>query len=272
MLTSTKLSNSYAYTVQQWKTDMIAAQQIGVDGFALNWIPPDCVSPSLGWQVDAIDDAFTAAAAQGFKLMYSFDMSWSTCITYWNQTFMADMITKYAGNPATYRWNGNILVSTYGGDAVDRYGNGFLQGLKDALKYTNAISLAPALTTYSMAAQTDPAKEAAALISDYPSIDGFLNWQAWPLDAHSNMTMSADDAFKSALKQAGKTGPYIMAISPWQYKDLNNGNPLDSWVAYSDTLFPSRFESLLDLATTQPDIIELLTWNDFSESHYLRDL
>ncbi|KAK4996489.1 hypothetical protein LTR28_000172, partial [Elasticomyces elasticus] len=189
---------------------MIAAQQIGVDGFALNWIPPDCVSPSLGWQVDAIDDAFTAAAAQGFKLMYSFDMSWSTCITYWNQTFMADMITKYAGNPATYRWNGNILVSTYGGDAVDRYGNGFLQGLKDALKYTNAISLAPALTTYSMAAQTDPAKEAAALISDYPSIDGFLNWQAWPLDAHSNMTMSADDAFKSALKQAGKTGPYIM--------------------------------------------------------------
>jgi len=62
-----------------------------------------------------------------------------------------------------------------------------------------------------------------------------------------------------------------MAISPWQYKDLNDGNPENTWVAYSDTLFAQR---LHDLATSdfQPDIVELLTWNDFPESHYLRDL
>lgn len=46
---------------------------------------------------------------------------------------------------------------------------------------------------------------------------------------------------------------------------------MDAWVAYSDYLLPQR---LSDLATNaiRPDIIELLTWNDFCESHYLRDL
>ena len=43
-------------------------------------------------------------------------------------------------------------------------------------------------------------------------------------------------------------------------------------MAYSDTLFPDRFHSLTSNDAIQPDIIELLTWNDFCESHYLRDL
>jgi glucan endo-1,3-alpha-glucosidase len=61
-------------------------------------------------------------------------------------------------------------------------------------------------------------------------------------------------------------------MSPWQYKDLNNGNPLDAWVAYSDTLFPNRFKQITSDRTVQPDIIEIISWNDFCESHYIRDL
>lgn len=170
------MANSYAYDIEQWKTDITAAQQIGIDGFALNWTPPDCSYPSLGWVVDRIDDAFTAAESMGFKLMHSFDMSWTECSVYWNQTFMADMITKHSGSSATYRWNTNILVSTYGGDSVEQYGNTFFQGLKDNLKNAgNPISLVPALITYSSEAQSQPTAEAAKLVSDYPSIDGFFN-------------------------------------------------------------------------------------------------
>lgn len=61
-------------------------------------------------------------------------------------------------------------------------------------------------------------------------------------------------------------------MSPWQYKDLNDGNPMDSWVAYSDTLFPNRFNEITGSVVVQPDIIEILTWNDYCESHYIRDL
>jgi glucan endo-1,3-alpha-glucosidase len=58
---------------------------------------------------------------------------------------------------------------------------------------------------------------------------------------------------------------------------------MDAWVQKSDTLFATRFKQILgdpDSNTTsnttnpavRPDIIELLTWNDFCESHYIRDL
>ncbi|CAK1364072.1 unnamed protein product [Cercospora beticola] len=266
------LMNSFAYDVDMWKKDMAAAQQIGVDGFAINWTPPDCNGDS-SWYVDRIEDAYTAAEDVGFKLTYSFDMSYSVCNIYWNTTFMQDIITKHAGSPATYRWNSNILVSTYGGDMVGHYGNQFFQTLKDNMKYwNNAITLAPALTTYSMAGYNNPESSAKKLINDFPSIDGYFNWQAWPLNVDANITSTPDKAFQSALKNAGKTGPYIMAMSPWQYKDLDSGNPLDAWVAYSDTLFPNRFKQITSDDEIQPDIIEILTWNDFCESHYIRDL
>lgn len=265
------VQNAYAYDVDQWKTDIASAQQIGIDGFALNWIPPNC-QYGLDWTVDRIDDAFTAAESLNFKLFHSFDMSYSSCTTYWNQTYMQEVISKYSGSSAAYRWNSNMLVSTYGGDQVDQYGNEFFQGLKDNMKGSNPISLAPALTEYSMGAQTDPTGSASSLMSDYTSIDGYLNWQAWPLNVNQNITVTPDQAFQSALKSNGRSGPYIMAVSPWQYKDLNDGNPLDSWVAYSDTLFPDRLKELTSNDDVQPDIIELLTWNDFAESHYIRDL
>ena len=211
------VQNSYAYDVAQWKTDMTAAQQVGIDGFALNWIPPNCQG-DLSWTADRIGDAFTAAQEMGFKLVHSFDMSYSECNQYWSVDYMSEILTKYAGNSATYRWNSNILVTTYGGDMVNQYGNSFFQGLKDQMKSSgNAISLSPALTKYSMAAYgSDPSVQANKLISDYPSIDGYLDWQAWPLNVEQNISCTPDQAFQGALQKAGKTGPYIM------------GKPLDA--------------------------------------------
>ena len=74
----------------------------------------------------------------------------------------------------------------------------------------NAITLSPALTTYSMGAQSDPTKMASKLVSDYSSIDGYFNWQAWPLNTDQNITAVPDNAFQTALKNAGRTGPYMM--------------------------------------------------------------
>lgn len=47
---------------------------------------------------------------------------------------------------------------------------------------------------------------------------------------------------------------------------------MDSWVSYSDTLFPARFKQLTEDQSVHPDIVEIVSWNDFCESHYLRDL
>ena len=170
------LDNSYAYDVKQWKTDMKAAQQAGIDGFSLNWIPPNCNSPSRKRQEHRINDAFEAAEKTGFKLMFSFDMSYTECDTFWNMTYMTDVITDHAGSSAALRWNTNLLVSTYGGDKNDAYGNDFFQDLKDSCKSAgHPITLAPALVSYAQAAQYTPTESADKMVSDYPSIDGYFN-------------------------------------------------------------------------------------------------
>lgn len=170
------VANAYAYNLEQWKSDITAAKQVGIDGFALNWTPPDCTSPSLGWTADRIADAYTAAASMNFKMMLSFDMSYSVCNTFWNQTYMASVITAHAGSDATLRWSTNIVVSTFGGDTVEQYGDEFFAGLKSMMKSSNnAISIVPALTSFSYQAQNTPTTAANDLVTQYPSIDGYLN-------------------------------------------------------------------------------------------------
>ncbi|KAI9659427.1 MAG: hypothetical protein M1821_001685 [Bathelium mastoideum] len=272
------VQNSYAYDVSTWKNDMTSAQQVGIDGFALNWIPPYCSSTdpkhSLAWQASSIANAFAAAEQQNFKLFFSFDMSYgvgSNCPTglAWNETYMSSIISNYTNSSAAYKWNNQMLVTTYAGEA---YGNAFFQSLKQTLSEQDIdISIAPGFVTYAEAAQNEAAAgQANAFMSAFDSLDGFLNWQSWPLNKKLNNTADIDLALQTTLKAAGKKGPYIMTVSPWQFKDLDDGNPENSWVSYSDYLFNDRFHA----AVTQvhPDIIELQTWNDWAESHYLRDL
>jgi glucan endo-1,3-alpha-glucosidase len=267
------VQNAWAYNQAQWKADMQSAKSIGIDAFAMNWMPPDCQS-GLSWQESRIDDAYKAAEEVGFKLTHSFDMSWTECNNggYWNTTYMADVLQKHASSKATYRWNSNMLVTTYGGDAVKQYGNLFFADLKLKMRLSgNAISFTPALTTYSTKAQNDAEGAAYEMIQDFPTTDGYFNWQAWPMSNNINNTCTPDEAFQYQMKKAGKTGPYIMAVSPWQFKDLDNGSGSDAWVAPGDWLFVKRLEAIAQ-QDVKPDIIELLTWNDWCESHYLRDL
>jgi glucan endo-1,3-alpha-glucosidase len=267
------VQNAWAYNQAQWKADMQSAKSIGIDAFAMNWMPPDCQS-GLSWQESRIEDAYKAAEDVGFKIVHSFDMSWTECNNggYWNTTYMADVLQKHASSKATYRWNSNMLVTTYGGDAVKQYGNLFFADLKAKMKFSgNAISFTPALTTYSTMAQKDAEGAAYEMIQDFPTTDGYFNWQAWPFSDNVNTTVTPDAAFQSAMKKAGKTGPYMMAVSPWQFKDLDNGSNMDAWVAPGDWLFVKRLEAIAQ-QDVKPDIIELLTWNDWCESHYLRDL
>jgi len=58
-------------------------------------------------------------------------------------------------------------------------------------------------------------------------------------------------------------------VSPWQFKDFDD-DASNSWVEYSDVLFPNRRDQAI--STVKPDIVEFITWNDFPESHYIRDL
>lgn len=58
------VGNSYPYDLSMWESDMRLAASYGIDAFALN-------VGSDSWQPARVADAYTAAAATGFKLFMS---------------------------------------------------------------------------------------------------------------------------------------------------------------------------------------------------------
>lgn len=59
--------------------------------------------------------------------------------------------------------------------------------------------------------------------------------------------------------------PYMMPVSPWFYANVNSEN----FLYRGDDLWYDRWQEVLDLG---PEFVELITWNDFGESHYMGPL
>ncbi|GAB1517784.1 hypothetical protein RhiTH_000834 [Rhizoctonia solani] len=240
--------NSYSYSQGDWANDINTAAGIGIDGFVLNLAGFD-------WEADRINKAYAAAEQRGsFSFFYSFDMGYSV----WDISRMTTQITAHASSPRTYRWNGKVLVSTYGGS--DR-GDAFWSQLKTSCADAGVqIVFAPAFTDY-----RNP-DGASGLVGKFSSIDGFFNWWSWPEDNGQLLTTVSDLAFKNAIKQS-RSGPYIMSVSPWQFKEMGG---TQNWVQLSDTLWDYRWKQAIN--DVKPDIVEIVTWNDYAESHYIGDI
>ncbi|KZT10864.1 glycoside hydrolase family 71 protein [Laetiporus sulphureus 93-53] len=241
------VQNSYSYNASDWENDITTAANIGIDGFALNIAEYD-------YEVDRLVDAYSVAEAQGFKLFFSFDMSYS-----WSSDDMVALVTNYSSSSATYTYNGDVLVSTYSGES---YGESFWEDFKTTLANDGVTTcFAPAFTTY-----RDP-DDADDLVNTFASIDGFFNWWSWPDDVDANLTTATDLAYQAVIKD-DRTGPYIMSVSPWQFKNLGTSDT--DWVELSDTLWYHRW--LQAIQDVQPDIVEIISWNDYAESHYIGDI
>lgn len=120
------------------------------------------------YEVGKMPDAFAAAEAANFKLLFSFDMSYD-----WVESDMVSLVATYASSAAMYKYNGKVLVSTYcppGANQDDSFWSGFKS---DLANQGVDILLAPALTSY-----RDPS-DAPGMASSFPSIDGFFNWWSW---------------------------------------------------------------------------------------------
>lgn len=58
------------------------------------------------YETGQIDTAYSAAAAHGnFQLFYSFDLSYT-----WSQTDIVNIVSKYATNAVSYKWNNKVQV------------------------------------------------------------------------------------------------------------------------------------------------------------------
>jgi len=164
------VGNSYPYTQAMWTNDILAAQSLGIDGFALNL-------GSDSWQPDRIADAYAAAAAiaannssvEPFKLFLSFDM---TCLSDAGQ--IVNYIQTYHGHGNQFVYQGKDFVSTFSGETVtfgaDNCNDGWQSAVKDVLA-GGGIEIYFVPQWSALAPQT--------VFQSNPVVDGIFCWTAW---------------------------------------------------------------------------------------------
>ncbi|KAL0580548.1 hypothetical protein V5O48_001453 [Marasmius crinis-equi] len=223
-----------------YDNDMTRAKAIGIDAFALN---------IATGQETQVQFAYDSAAAKGLKTFISFD-----CNFYQpgSEGTIGSTISRFASHPAQLRVNNKVFVSTFIGDNLN----------------VNAIRAAASGVDIYFAPNFHPGQ------SDFGPLDGALNWMGWQSNGNNKapgngvlVTVQAgDQSYRSALGSKG----YIAPLSPWFSTHFGGEVSYSkNWVFPSDLLLYRRW---LDILKLQPTFVEIVTWNDYGESHYIGPL
>ncbi|KJK63936.1 Glycosyl hydrolase family 71 [Aspergillus parasiticus SU-1] len=224
-----------------YDADMKRAKEYGIDAFALNIGTDSYTDTQLGF-------AYESAANNDMKVFISFDFNW------WHVSQGSEVGAKvrdFADHPAQLKVDGKVFVSSFCGDGVD----------------PSAIEKAAGCEIF-FAPNFHPGQ------GDFDNIQGALNWTAWdsngcnkaPSAGQKVAVTDGDEAYRQAL--AGKA--YIAPVSPWFFTHFGAEVPYSkNWVFPSDLLWYRRWREILALG---PRFVEIITWNDFGESHYVGPL
>ncbi|OQD78843.1 hypothetical protein PENANT_c076G08792 [Penicillium antarcticum] len=225
-------------SASEYDEDMRIAKSLGIDAFALN-IGTD---PYTKQQLEL---AYESAAQNLMKVFISFDFNW------WQTdrtTEIGHTIARFAARPAQLMVDNKVFVSTFAGDGLD----------------VAALRIAAGVPIF-FAPNFHP-----AFGTDTTSVDGLFNWMAWPHNGgnkaptrHSNISVAdGDQVYINVL--AGRA--YVAPVSPWFFTHFGPEVPYSkNWIFPSDLLWYNRWHEIL---TMRPRFIEIVTWNDYGESHY----
>ncbi|KAF4231002.1 hypothetical protein CNMCM6805_000525 [Aspergillus fumigatiaffinis] len=215
---------------------MNLAMEAHIDAFALNiaagWVGNDA----------QIANAFTAANSLGFKLFFSFDYAGNGP---WAESDVYNLIRTYGWNAAYYQYNGAPFVSTF-------------EGTDNANDW---ITIKAETGCFFMPDWSSRGAEVALKLGGGVA-DGLFSWAAWAWGSW-NMTTYVDASYNQTLN--GK--PYMMPVSPWFFTNLPGYKK--NWLWRSDDLWYDRWQQVLYF---QPEFVEIISWNDFGESHYIGPL
>jgi hypothetical protein len=224
------------------RQDIVDAQSLKLDAFALNF------NQFASWSNNTVDRLFDNADDLGFGLFFSFDMApgyFSSPSEY------SDYLKGYLTRDSYFEFNGKPLVSTFGGEDVSNADwADFKSSVGDVLVIPGFYEATPSTTFF----------------DSRSSLDGVFNWNSWPFpdEGKANASTTDDSTFMSAAHSASKL--FMMGISPLQFKHLDTSN---NWYRRGEGNLENRLLQALEL---QPDMIELQTWNDAGESHYMGNL
>ncbi|OLN85639.1 Mutanase Pc12g07500-like protein 5, partial [Colletotrichum chlorophyti] len=226
------VSNAQNYTLSDWADEIKLAQAAHIDAFALN----TAYDQGDGRQYDL---AFSAASSAGFKLFFSFDYAGNGP---WPASEVLSILKKFKGSSAHFLHNNKPFVSTFEGP-------GSASDWINIKAQTNCYFVPD---WSSLGAK--PAMELAGGVAD-----GLFAWSAWPW-GNKDMDTFVDASYITYL--SGK--PYMMPVSPWFYTNLPGYDK--NWLWRGDSLWADRWGQVLYV---QPEWVEIISWNDYGESHYI---
>lgn len=229
------------YAVGDWESDMQLAKSKGIDGFALN-IGVDSYSQ------EQLDLAYQAGASVGFDLFISFDFNWYTIA---DISGVANMLKRYKDQPAQFRVDDKPFVSTFIGDGFD----------------WSSVATEVGEELYAV-----PFWQPSADNANNAGLAGLFSWDAWPgqldnVPVNASMSDTRDIEYLGYLEAVGKT--YMAPVSSWFSTHFGaEVSYSKNWVFKSETLWKDRWDDILQLGS-RLNFIEIVTWNDYGESHYI---
>ncbi|KAJ5222005.1 uncharacterized protein N7469_010892 [Penicillium citrinum] len=225
------------YELSDWRNEVSHAQEAHIDAFALN------MAYGVESNERSVANAFKAAEALNFHLFFSFDYAGNGS---WPQAAVTSLLQNFSSSTAYYQYNDRPFASTF-------EGSGNAQDWVDIKNVTRCFFVPD---WSSVGAKT--ALELADGVAD-----GLFSWEAWPSDGR--MDTFADVSYMNRLKEANK--PYMMPASPWFYTNMPHYDK--NWAFHGDNLWYDRW---VEVGFLEPEWVEIISWNDYGESHYIGPL
>ncbi|KAJ1323709.1 glucan endo-1,3-alpha-glucosidase [Microdochium nivale] len=228
-------------SARDYDADMRAAKAAGIDAFALN-IGTDSFTDQQ------LDYAYQSAADNGMKVFISFDFNWYNPGN--SAGVVGQKIAKYGSRPGQLLMDGRIFASSFIGDGLDA------AAVKNA-----AGSNVYFVPNFRPSTSTN-------------NIEGAFNWMAWPNDGANRapkpgQSLSVADGDNAYLNWLGSKA-YMAPISPWFFTHYGTEVSYSkNWVFPGGSLLFDRWTQVL---TKGFPMVQIITWNDYGESHYIGPL
>ena len=238
------MGNTYPSNVTTMANNIRVAEAAGIEAFALNTGPDE-------WMPDRISQMFEAATQfPNFKLFFSFDMA----VMPTDPNVLINYVKQYHAHPNSFFYQDRYFVSTFSGESITfgepTLSDGWQKHFKDPLAQAGInIFFVPAWTSLGP----------FSFFEKNPVADGAFSWAAWN-PANNYKTTDEDVLYIQNARANNKT--YMAPASPWFFTHFSYKN----FIYKSDALWPIRWQQILNL---QPEFVEIISWNDYGESHYV---
>ena len=218
-----------------YSNDIQLAKDAGFDAFAVDY------TDNAAMFAIYLDTFYQNASDLGFKLFLTIDTT-----TMYDVAQVVNITNFYANHPAQAKdANGNIFLSSF---EVNPPGWNWQNDVIDKIDVPVTF-LAGTLEESGSYEATLPNRGAGPFTWVHPALS-------------ASQEAAVDQTFSDARNSSGKI--WMAGVAPWFFKRLSSDT---NWLNAQDSnIYIDRWVELLKL---KPDYIEVISWNDFGESHYI---